>query len=166
MCFSCATIAQADQVEAARKEAERVRLTAECAAAAAVSKVYKDAIKKDNEQYLGSDGPDNEDEGAQSPSLKNGLKDSNFQGTSFEKREENNQSAAAIDLKESVGPAGRQLPSILNPDAPEFPLPISSLQHVIKGSFGGTMNHVTTEREDCTQRLSRKISHLFGKGWS
>ena len=54
--FFCARIAQPDQVEAARKEAERVRLTAECAAAAAVSKVHKDAIKEDNEQYLGFDG--------------------------------------------------------------------------------------------------------------
>lgn len=75
-----ARIAQLDQIEAARKEAERVRLTAECAAATAVSKVYEDAIEEDNEQYLGSDDPDNEGEGPQSPSLKKGLQDSNFQG--------------------------------------------------------------------------------------
>ena len=42
-----ARIALLDQVEAASKEAERVRLTAECATAAAVSKVYEDAIKED-----------------------------------------------------------------------------------------------------------------------
>ena len=53
-----ARLAQLDDVEAAKKEAERVRLMAECAAANAVSKVYEDAIKEDNEQYLGSDDPD------------------------------------------------------------------------------------------------------------
>ena len=34
---------------------------AECAIAAAVSKVNEDAIKVDAEQYLGSDDPDNDD---------------------------------------------------------------------------------------------------------
>ena len=34
---------------------------AECSIAAAVSKVYEDAIKEDAEQYLGSDDPDNDD---------------------------------------------------------------------------------------------------------
>ena len=63
-----ARIAQLDQVKAAWKEATIARLAAECAAAAAASKVYEDAIKKDNEQYLGSDDPDKEDEGAQSAS--------------------------------------------------------------------------------------------------
>ena len=48
-----------------------------------MSKVYEDAIK-DNEPYLGSGDPDNEDEGAQSPSLKKGLQDSNFQGKGTE----------------------------------------------------------------------------------
>ena len=60
-----ARIAQLDQVEAAKKEAERVRLTAEsaaaAAAAAAIGKVYEDAIKEENEQYLGSDDPDNDE---------------------------------------------------------------------------------------------------------
>ena len=56
--------AQLDQVEAARKEAERVKLEAEFAAAA-VSKVYEDAIKEDEEQYLGCD-----ETGVREPSLK------------------------------------------------------------------------------------------------
>ena len=134
----------------------RVRLTAEGAAAVALSKVYEDAIREDNEQYLGSDDPDNEFESAQSPNLKKGFQDSIFQGTSSKEREQNKQLAAAVDLKRSVDPARRQLPSTLNPDAPEFPLPISSLQHVVKGSGRGTMNHVTTEREDCTPTRTKQ----------
>ena len=54
-------IAQLDQVESAKREAERTRLIAECAIAAAVSKVYEEAIKEDAEQYLGSDDPDKDD---------------------------------------------------------------------------------------------------------
>ena len=54
-------IAQLDQVETAKREAERTRLIAECTIAAAVSKVYEDAIKEDAEQYLGSDDPDKDD---------------------------------------------------------------------------------------------------------
>ena len=52
-----ARIAQLDNVEAARKEAVRARLRADFAAAVAISKVYEDAIKEDEEQYLGSDDP-------------------------------------------------------------------------------------------------------------
>ena len=52
-------IVQLDHVETAKREAERTRLMTECAIAAAVSKVYVDAIKEDAEQYLGSDDPDN-----------------------------------------------------------------------------------------------------------
>ena len=54
-------IGQLDQVETAKREAERTRLVAECAIAAAVNKVYEDAIKEDAEQYLGSDDPDKDD---------------------------------------------------------------------------------------------------------
>ena len=50
-----ARIAQLDNVEAARKKAERARLREDFAAAVAISKVYDDAIKKDEEQNLGSD---------------------------------------------------------------------------------------------------------------
>ena len=53
-----ARLAQLYRVEAAKKEAERVRLMGECTAASVVSKVYEDAIKEDNEQSLGSDDPD------------------------------------------------------------------------------------------------------------
>ena len=54
-------IARLDHVETARRKAETTRLMAECAIAAAVSKVYEDAIKEDAEQYLESDDPDNDD---------------------------------------------------------------------------------------------------------
>ena len=54
-------IAQLDHVETAKRKVERTRLMAECAIAAAVSKVYEDAIKEDAEQYLESDDPDNDD---------------------------------------------------------------------------------------------------------
>ena len=57
-----ATIAQLDAVEAARKEAERARLRADFAAAVAISKVYEDAIKEDEEQYLGFDDPGDDPE--------------------------------------------------------------------------------------------------------
>ena len=57
-----ARIMQLDHVETAKREAERTRLMAECAIAAAVSKVYEDVIKEDVEQYLGSDDPDNDDD--------------------------------------------------------------------------------------------------------
>ena len=46
------SIAQLDQVETAKREAERTRLIAECTIAAAVSKVYEDSVKEDAEQYL------------------------------------------------------------------------------------------------------------------
>ena len=57
-----ARIAQLDNAEAARKEAERARLRADFAAAVAISKVYEDAIKEDEEQYLGSDDPGDDPE--------------------------------------------------------------------------------------------------------
>ena len=47
-----------ESVETARKKAERAELEAEFATAAAVSKVYDDALNEENEQYLGSDDPD------------------------------------------------------------------------------------------------------------
>lgn len=47
-----------ESVEIARKKAERAELEAELAMAAAVSKVYDDALNEENEQYLGSDDPD------------------------------------------------------------------------------------------------------------
>ena len=45
-------IAQLDQVGTTKREAERKRLIAECAVAAAVCEVYEDALKEDAEQYL------------------------------------------------------------------------------------------------------------------
>ena len=49
------------------KEAKRAQLNAEHATAAAVSKVYEDSVKEDDEQYLGSDDPDMEDEKCYQP---------------------------------------------------------------------------------------------------
>ena len=54
-------IAQLDCVENAMKEAKRAQLNAEHATAAAVSKVYEDGDREDDEQYLGSDNPEMED---------------------------------------------------------------------------------------------------------
>ena len=54
--------AKARKAELATKlEAESVRLQAEYVAAAAISKVYENAIKEDEEQYLSSDDPDPDD---------------------------------------------------------------------------------------------------------
>ena len=53
---------QLDNVEAAWKEADRATLRADFAAAAAISKVYEDASKEDEEQYLGSDDPGDDPE--------------------------------------------------------------------------------------------------------
>ena len=53
-------IAQLDEVQAAQREAERVKLKAECLAAAAANKVYEAAVKEEEDQYLGSDDPDEE----------------------------------------------------------------------------------------------------------
>ena len=56
-----------------------MRLMAECAAANTVSKVYEDAIKEDNQQYLGSDDPDIEpDTGTYCQIGKKGGKDCKF----------------------------------------------------------------------------------------
>ena len=109
-----AKIAQLEQVEAARKEAERVTLVAECAVAAAVSKVYEDAIKKDDKQYLGSDNPDNEDINT---NHKLAVKAGEFGGPS----------AGDIKLKPTTDPVGEQLKRTVNPYTPEFAFPSISL---------------------------------------
>ena len=51
-----------EAVRKARKEAARVKLLVECAAAAAVSKIYDETETKDSDQELGSDDPDKSDE--------------------------------------------------------------------------------------------------------
>ena len=60
-------IAQLDCVENAMKEAKRAQLNAEHVTAAAVSKVYEDGAKEDDERYLGSHDPDMEDEKCYQP---------------------------------------------------------------------------------------------------
>ena len=51
-------IAYLDTVEATRKESERAKLMTEYLVAAAASKVYEQAVKEEDEQYLGSNDPD------------------------------------------------------------------------------------------------------------
>ena len=46
---------------------------AECAIAAAVSKVYEDAAKENEEKYLGSDDPDNDNANPHNRLTKEGL---------------------------------------------------------------------------------------------
>ena len=89
---------QLDQVEAAKTEAERARLMAECTIAAAVSKVYEDAAKEDEEQYLGSDDPDNDNANPENRLTKESL------------------------FKSSVNSTTNQPKGALNLDAPELNL--------------------------------------------
>ena len=89
-------LAQLDYDEAPRKEARRVRLITECTASNAVSKVYKSAIKEDNEKYLGSDEPDGElDKGTHCQIGREGEQGSEFKGFSLSAREPNSQIALA-----------------------------------------------------------------------
>ena len=122
-------IAQLDNVEAARKEAEKVRLKAEFAAAAAISKVYEDAIKEDDEQYLGSDDPDNDDPAFHWPEENGQSHELNPQRT-FVKEKQNSSPRTNIDvelehspngeLKPHLDSAENQLKDSLNPEAPKF----------------------------------------------
>ena len=56
-----ARIAYIDTVEATRKESKRAKLMTEYLAVAAASKVYEQAVKEEDEQYLGSEDPDEKD---------------------------------------------------------------------------------------------------------
>ena len=103
-----ARLAQIDHVEAAKKEAKRVRLMAECAAASAVSKVYEDAIKEDNEQYLGSDDPDIEtDRGTYCQIGRKRGQGSKFNGFPLLGRELNGSNSCHCEAK-STSPISRQ----------------------------------------------------------
>ena len=142
-----AKIAQLDRVETARKEAERAKLMAECAAAAAVSKVYEDAVKEDDEQYLGSDDPDNDDKVVHCSSVKKKLPGFEIQDSPKKKEELKVQTAAAVDLTKQADPTGKQSTATLNPDAREFVVPFSTSQHVVNNASVGAMNPVIAERE-------------------
>ena len=123
-----ARIAQLDQVEAAKKEAERAKLMAERAAVAAVNKVYEDAMKEDDEQYLGSDDPDINDTAADDqPKPKKSSQTTEPIQTIDESR---NLRKTEAEIKHLNDPAENQLESIsaLDPKAPEFALPSVPLQ--------------------------------------
>lgn len=125
-----ARLAQLDDVEAAKKESERVRLMAECAAANAVSKVYEDAIKEDNEQYLGSDDPDIEpDTGTYCQIEKKREQGSKSNGFPLLDRELNSQVVGGVKLNQPAQLAEKQLKDHLSPDVPELELPIPSPRH-------------------------------------
>ena len=126
-----ARLAQLDDVEAAKKEAERVRLMAECAAANAVSKVYEDAIKEDNEQYLGSDDPDIEpDTGTYCQIEKKREQGSKSNGFPLLGRKLNNQVVDGVELNQPAQLAEKQLKDHLNPDVPELELPTGTVNNV------------------------------------
>ena len=126
-----ARLAQLDHVEAAKKEAERVTLMAECAAANAVSKVYEDAIKEDNEQYLGSDDPDIEpDTGTYCQIGRKCERSSKVNGFPLLGRELNSQIGAGVKLNQPAQSPDKQLKDHFNPDVTEFELPIPSPQEL------------------------------------
>ena len=118
-------IAQLDNVEAARKEAERARLRADFAAAAAISKVYEDAIKEDEEQYLGSDDPGDDPECYHWPAS-HGL---HPQETFVKKGHSSPRAHDELLMHpHAPDPATGQQKGTLNTKAPEFTLPSSPLQ--------------------------------------
>ncbi|KAK2558598.1 Uncharacterized protein P5673_018777 [Acropora cervicornis] len=135
-----ARLAQLDDVEAAKKEAERVGLMAECAAANAVSKVYEDAIKEDNEQYLGSDDPDIEpDTGTYCQIEKKREQGCKSNGFPLLGRELNSQVVGGVKLNQPAQLAEKQLKDHLNPDVPELELPIPSPRHIVYDNVTGTL---------------------------
>ncbi|XP_067045500.1 uncharacterized protein [Acropora muricata] len=144
-----ARLAQLDDVEAAKKEAERVRLMAECAAANAVSKVYEDAIKEDTEQYLGSDDPDIEpDTGTYYQIEKKREQGCKSNGFPLLGRELNSQVVDGVKRNQPAQLAEKQLKDYLNPDVPELELPIPSPRHIVYDNVTGTVNNVTPKGVD------------------
>ena len=138
-----ARIAQLDNVEAARKEAERARLRADFAAAVAISKVYEDAIKEDEEQYLGSDDPGDDPECYHWPASR-GVRSQE----TFVKEGHGNLRAHDEELLKPLNapdPAAGQGKDTLNAEAPEFTLPTTPLQQDIVNTSGDTMNQVAAE---------------------
>ena len=140
-----ARIAQLHRVETAKREEERVRLKAECVAAAAVSKVYEDAVKEDTEQYLGSDDPDNDDipiDAGHGPS-----------GLSVRVND--------VTLNQPIVPAAEQSKGTLNPGAAEFVLPVTPLSRQVVDGGGGTSNHDIIECKDSTTESHSKPQVAF-----
>lgn len=143
-----ARIAQLDDVEAVRKEAERARLRVDFAAAAAISKVYEDAIKEDEEQYLGSDDPGDDPECYRWPAL-HGL----HPQETFVKEGHSSPRAHDEELMKhphAPDPAAGQRKDTLNTKAPEFTLPTTPLQQDIVNTSGNTVNQVAAEGDSHT----------------
>ena len=127
----------------------RVRLMAEYAAANAVSRVYEDAIKEDNEQYLGSDDPDIEpDTGTYCQIGRKREQSSKVNGFPLLGRELNSQIAAGVKLNQPAQSADKQLKNHFNPNVPEFELPIPSPLHIVDANVTGTVNNVTAKGVD------------------
>ena len=91
-------VAQLDKVEAAKTEAERARLMAECTIAVAVSKVYEDAAKEDEEQYLGPDDPDSDNANPDNRLTKEGLFKSSVNSTTNQHKGALNLDASELNL--------------------------------------------------------------------
>ena len=133
----------------AKKEAERVILMAECAAVNAVSKVYEDAIKEDNEQYLGSDDPDNEpDTGTHCQIGREGGHGSEFNGSLLLGRELNSQRVAGVKLNQPAQSADKQLKDYRNHNAPELGLRSPSPQHIVNDNLTETVNNIIPKGVD------------------
>ena len=135
-----AQIAQLDNVEAVRKEAERARLRADFAAAAAISKVNEDAIKEDEEQYLGSDDPGDDPECYHLPES-HGL----HPQETFVKEGHSSPRAHDEELLKyphASDPAAEKPKNTLNANAPEFTLPTTPLQQDSVNSSGNIMNQI------------------------
>ena len=163
-----ARLAQLDDVEAAKKEAERVRLMAECAAANAVSKVYEDAIKEDTEQYLGSDDPDIEpDTGTYCQIEKKREQGCKSNGFPLLGRELNSQAVDGVKRNQPAQLAEKQLKDYLNPDVPELELPIPSPRHIAYDNVTGTVNNVTPKGVDYNSSKIYDETHAsFWEKWS
>lgn len=100
-----------DAARNASREAEKLELIAECEVAAAVSKVYEDADKEDEEQDLGSDDPDIEPGYKKLPPPKN----------SFPIKPHENETVIVAPISKQQGRGeGKVEESKLNPDADEF----------------------------------------------
>ena len=127
-----------------------MRLQAEFAAAA-ISKLYEDAIKEDEEQYLGSDDPDNDDATYNYwPEPKRQSQELNPQETLLKEKQLSSPRLLNVELKQSTDLATKQLKNAVNPKAPEFTLPTTPLQEWIVNSSGGTVNPDTAEGETST----------------
>ena len=127
-----------------------MRLQAESAAAAAISKVCEDAIKEDEEQYLGSDDPDNDDAAYNWPEPKRQSQELNPKETFVKEKQLSSPRALNVELMHATDLAAKQLKNAVNPEAPEFTFPATPLQEWIVNSSGGTVNPDTAEGETST----------------